>query len=480
MGSLRLYKPRVTRDARASLLVLFPGLVASGCGERTRLELGESRPWDLAGSNSSPASGVPSAAASSSDERTDEATTDATREMLPAAGVRGRVVDFWGQAVPHVALDVDGQVVRADVDGVFEVNEARKIYDVSLVVHIEGEARETYAWTFEGLTRRDPLLQVYRGLPPRRATLRFTRLGAADRTPPCAALAISGEHGHDAFAFNEDARISFVWRGPRVLDASAEVLFWEPPSTGDCGAVEAYLFPDSRVLRIQPGGVYDVEVRDPVAAQTMATSTITGRVVAAEPVTMSLFAQTSGGSSVPIPSSPVVNGGYTQEVPLVEDATFVVAASRGGFGAVDYAVSYVMGVQPGTSDVDLALPSVSSLTSPPADARVARGESFEWEPTGVVSLFSVSEEQAFVTQYVVTRRSEVTLRDLSHLGATWNHGAEHRWAVERHGAVASLDEWSSGFSLDPFSVDFAVPVGPHRKASHFARSALRSVRFDSP
>ena len=96
-----------------------------------------------------------------------------------------------------------------------------------------------------------------------------------------------------------------------------------------------------------------------------------------------------------------------------------------------------------------------------------------------MSLLSVAEEHAFATQYVVTRRSQTTLRDLSHLGAAMKPGAAYRWTVERHGSVASVDEWSNASALDPFSVDFAVPVGPKRASGHFARSALRSVSFDT-
>lgn len=454
---------------------------SSGAGDATGTGAPPTAPSDV-GSTSPTRDPTDTSAPSSTPD-----TTDA-----PPGFVRGQLLDFWGHPVPNIELDVGGVRAVTAADGMFTADDVPEVYDLSLVVHLDEEARETYGWTYQGLTSRRVVLPVYRGLPPRRAKLRIDVPNLEppidDRDYPCGALALDGQHGHQAFSiYQKSMPLSVVWRGPTELSLSARGLFWEPRDPG-CAVPARFLGWQRQHVNLRPRdesalAFDEVSESRPVTAATLEgtvsldAATSDGAVEAGR-ASASLFLRFSDGATIPLGSTDLENGRFSFVAPIVDDASWIVAASHTLDG--DYAVHYDRVAPSQAVRVALQPPPSPRLLQPPDRASVRPNEAtFEWAASGHVGVLMVTQHEAFTVQFVVTANHSVTLPDLSHLGFTLAAGEPYTWGVEVHAPVSSVDDWlDRPFPLDPFSIDFQSPMGPSQTAGKLARSGGRQVEFN--
>ncbi|HOU93861.1 MAG TPA: hypothetical protein PLU22_22580, partial [Polyangiaceae bacterium] len=152
------------------------------------------------------------------------------------APVHGRLIDFWGHALPDVTVDVDGVVTTTDDDGEFDVAGVAATYDVSFVVRAGVTLRETHGWVFQGLTRRDPTLQVYSGLERRSGDFGVTPTGGAfgeNRTLTVAFGSADGTKMQEDVGELGLGLATMVWEGGATTTATAHgLLFQFDPETG--------------------------------------------------------------------------------------------------------------------------------------------------------------------------------------------------------------------------------------------------------
>lgn len=497
MGSRIVFRPRPAYRGRVSRSSLPPYrslrpvlcLVAClGCGERKWLEFGTLV-------NTEP--NVPvEASVSGRTPSTGPEVPDAYGGVIPSAlpavppavpdirQVSGQVIDFWGHPVPSVELEVDGRLVTSDTEGLFEVSDVSERYDISLVVQVNGEASEAYGWTFEGLTRRDPTLQVYRGLPIRRANL-LVRGPTQDGGTPCGVVALGGKHGHATFKLYPELTVSMVWRG---VDAPVDVhsLTWEPLEAGRCDLPVRYSSHTiNRVVQV-PGQVQELTIDAASGSAVVETNYVSGVVDSAVggPLELSVFTRVTEGPTLPVANQNVelddadaAGAGFTLPVPRLSGASVTVAASRGGLGDGGYTVAYETWSPENEEPMVLTLPSLPLLETPEVDAAVPLERApFAWRTDAEVAILAVAADDGFWGRFVVTSEQRAVLRDLSHLGMPAPPAGESAWSVEAYGGFRDVDEFTAaGGSLDPFSTDFRVPVGSRVGRGSLARSIPRGL-----
>ena len=406
--------------------------------------------------------------------------TPAPTQPAELPPVRGRVADFWGHPVPNVQLDVGGIRTTSGPDGSFQALSVPQVYDVSMVIEIDGEASERYAWTYQELTTRVPVLPVYRGLPPRRATLRLQLPSADGEMFPCGALAFGGEHGHDAFKiFQASSATSVVWRGVEAIDMNVHALFWESGDPANCDAPETFTAWRQYQRLLEPGS--DVMLLVENVGPDSETSTRSIEATASNEGTgsleASLFLRFPNGATLPVVSREVAaDTAFSLPAPVIDETTVLVAASR--VGAADYAVDYQTLGSASSSAVALRTPRAPTLTRPAAEARGPVDTTvFEWASDSV-SVLVVTELDAFHAQFLVTSKNRVTLPDLSHLGFELAPDVPHSWDIEVHHPAPTVDEWLEvEGGLDPFSTNFSSPVGLNASSGQFARSEVRRIFF---
>lgn len=472
-----------------------------GCWESKRLDFGtlsstEGKPLpnpahsdsattsDSANTSASTNTGLPPSPAETLEVPDPVATTEPTVMAPNRELVRGKIVDFWGHPVPNVSIDVGGALTTTASDGTFQAAGVPEIYDLSLVVRIDGEATETYGWTYQGLTDRDVVLPVYRGLPPRRATLRLELPASDGGTLPCGALALGGQRGHDAFAiYQTSTPVSVVWRGVNTLPLNVQSLFWQA-SDADCKIPVEFLGWRQDETTLDPGDDVTLTLAGPSDGNVVGTSNIEAVVRSDDEgtLTTSLFLRFTNGASIPVSSLTTVPGEVTSlAVPVIDATTLIVAGTRTGVAVANYAVDYTSFTAGSPLEVELRPPTSPSLVQPANEARLSRGATlFHWEPDKHVAILAVTKHEGFTEQFVVTSNNRVQLPDLSHLGLVLEADAAFSWTVEFHGAEPTVEEWlRAELPLDPFSVDFHSPMGRAVSSGRLARSEARTVYFAS-
>lgn len=482
------------------MLAVGIGSFLYGCGERQRLDFGTLTNDESPGlaqtsssSTSFPPSGeappveptIPSVTPAGSATIAPTATTiapTATTNPIPSEPVRGKVLDFWGQPVANLSLDVGGITAATAADGTFEAHQVPLVYDVSFVVRLDVEAVETYAWTYQELIDRTPVLYVYRGLPQRRATLRLQLPSLGGGTLPCGAMALDGRHGHEAFAiYQASTPVPVVWRGTDAIAMNVHSLFWEA-SDANCDVPTLFSGWQQYEVPLLPGDDETLTMADPADSLPVATSQISGTVYSEGEgaIQAALFLRFASGATLPVGRRALgAETSFAFAAPLVDDTTLIVAASR--VAGTDYAVDYESYPSGAYSDIEIRLPEPPALVQPLDGAQLAPGAAtFEWVSQNSVAMLVVSQAEGFTIQFLVTAQNRVQLPDLSHLGFSFEPGVPYNWGVETNRVAPTVDEWlESPFPLHPFSIDYDSPMGPEITSGAFSHSARRTVSFSS-
>ncbi len=384
--------------------------------------------------------------------------------------VTGKVIDFWRHPVAGVPIAIGDTTTTTASDGSFTIDDVGAEYDVQLLVRWASPPIGVYGWRFEGLTRRDPTLQVYRALDVRGATVVTTPKGAQGSNATPLAFAFGGVDGATSLRVSGAAEVSTWWFGPTTTTVTAHALSWQ--ASDDLPV--SYSGYDSKLVALVDGEKSDVNL-DLSATDSIATGSIGGTVSSS----VSMYRRNrvhlrfTDGAAIELVDEGTDVGTFTYAVPGLTGTTVVMSASAGLDSRFDgYAVAHADGVAAGTLDIALTVPELPQLKEPVRGATdVDEHVAFSWEAdsSGVVCFVKDEElEQGF---FVVTAKQELTLPSFSSLGLDLRKGAPHLWAVEVHGEYASVDEMADpdGF-LDSFSNTYDRPMGPQRGSGSFAAS----------
>jgi hypothetical protein len=401
--------------------------------------------------------------------------------------VAGHVVDFLLHPVPGLRVTIGEQEVLSGDDGAFTIEGVTPPYDVSLIASTTQSSFSFryYAYVYQGLTRPDPTVQVYYGLPERNSSL---DLAVSNNT------FVDGDNRQLLFAFSSpdgaysatginvvDPSLFPAWNGPASTAGNAHGLLVQRSST-DTGApplgYEAY---QTTPLALTDEG--DSIVGLDMSADTIPTITLTGSVDSGPfgSATHLISTRFADGTALPLLSADSTQEAFSYLLPVLPNASLTVAASAGVPG---YTVAHADAV-PATAqqNVALVLPRPVSPNAPANGSAVGPGTPFSWSTVGQsaqVFVWHIESEAFFEGIYVITSRSEITFpqvpgysMNLPEAGDDW----AFYWSVETHGDHPNVDAATGpGGLYDSFALELNVGTGPSRGGGgYYTNSDARSV-----
>lgn len=414
---------------------------------------------------------------------TEETTSSTSEPSDPALRVTGRVIDFWEHPVPNVPVHIGPREALTDDSGEFTIEGVPSEYDLSLAVRIVGEVSEVYAWHYIGLTRRDPTLQIYKGLNQHTAPLELSFTGFDPDAGWRGEVAVGGQHGQRAYPLGDDVATTLGWRGPAEQVSPVRVLMWSTTEEAPRAPAE-YLYSAASEVTLSESVTASVAISITEPFTPLSTHRV-GFTTTNAPNTSHLataYVRFDGGPSIQVAQEPRLSATtdpFLVTVPRIPDASVTLAALSGN-GAND--TPFVITYAPQLTNAEtpaLTFPTVSELESPAPDAEgVTTDTPFTWSDTAGTYVVMFEDLAVYQTVFVVTAEPTVTVPDLEHLAVYYPHGGAYRWAVESHGLATSVDQLCERGYLDPFSGDFLYPIGPRAGEGSFWRSEGRTFEFD--
>lgn len=353
--------------------------------------------------------------------------------------VSGTVIDVWGHPLPSVAISIGSEVTATDAQGKFSVANVAATYDATLVVRPGfGGGSGSYAYVYQGLTRRDPTLQVYRGVGDQSANPIITPMGANAMNTNVFAFGSPDGGSHRSFETSPIEPLGGIaWFGPAMTTGAYHVLSWRKDTNGFPTAYYSYL-----TAPLNPVADTDIPLTLTLTNNLTAAGTVAGSVTS--PTTASrtnyLFARFKDNAVVPIADVTASAAAFTFNVPSLADADITVAASEGSdeyYGP--YGIAYKT-VAPGATGVALSIPSPPTAVAP-ADGRtgVNGTTTFQWAGTDNVFVLHVESKNFYQGMFIITSAKSTKLPDVG--GSFFLPANEvHRWQVEVHGAYTSVDQ----------------------------------------
>jgi len=406
------------------------------------------------------------------------------------AGVHGHVIDFWGHALGAVPVQIGEALVKTDQDGAFAVDSATAQYDASLVVSYTDNGRlKTRGWVYQGLTRRDPTLQVYDGLATVSASLDIKPNSPATLTDVRTLTVALG--GTDVSQTNYDVSgagtdgTSVDWQGPATTQTTAHALIWEKGGDGFPAKFIAY---DTQSVALSSLLATHAQASFALTADTIAVGNIAGTIAGASFTdrSNSVFLRFASGAVMQLLSEQPTTASFTYVVPSIATVTATVAASQGDVNT-EYAIAHKDGLLPGAAPINLAIPTPAKAlaVSPGADVdKVSATTQFTFMAGGSTAPFVavLTSGDPFTSDdslYVVSSKAPFTLPKVVGGMYTLKAGASYIFRVETHGAPASVDAMagSTGF-LDAFSAsDFGdTPSGPRSGDGSYTLSSVLNFK----
>jgi hypothetical protein len=389
--------------------------------------------------------------------------------------VIGRVVDFWLQPLVNVPVTIGTTVVTTNGQGVFSVPSVAPTYDVSLVVTWPGGQGGSYAWRFEGLTRRDPTLQVYKGRQNRYGSFTLDPQGETLGASRRLSVTLAGPNGatfHDDIS-GTGLMTDTNWDGPPTTQVTTHGLVWEFDMNELPTVYRSY---DVTSTALDEAATVRPVIALSLADETISSGSVSGTVTSSSNTerTNVAFARFAAGAAIRIVSDYPGPNTYSYVFPTLPSSTVTVAASEGDsyFGA--FGIAHRDGLAAGQSGVALAIPDPMAQTMPAtALTNVGPSTQFGWSGGAGPCVFHIENSNYYEGIFVVTSRRTIALPTFD--GYTLRRGGNHFWRVERHGSASSVDALAGpqGY-LDPFSVSDDFPYGPRTGDGTFSISTGRS------
>ena len=374
--------------------------------------------------------------------------------------VRGRIIDFYGHPVPGITIGINGTDVVTNAQGQFTFENVPDVYDASFVV--QNVPNREYAWVFQGLTRRDPTLQVFQGVPERGMGTDWRATDGAPTATQNLTVAVGSEYGagqvREIPANGRDSA-SLYWFGPAASPATGHALMWsyDEDSELPTNYVSYTTFPFVLEENLAERPLTNVSVAPTEITQANIGGTVTdlvetGRVNYA-------FVRFANGATIDLFTDDPGPGTFSYLVPALPNGTVTFAASDENWPSREFAIVH-QEVVPGTTNLALAIPMAASLTAPAdgEDTLVDDETEFRYQnrQDGVGAVVVRLEDEVCWCRgvYVVTANTTFTIPAVLNGGFNLRSGMLHQWMVEAHGEYATVDDMASpvGYA-SPFGID---------------------------
>jgi len=398
------------------------------------------------------------------------------------------VIDFWGHQLSGVPVEIGGTLVTTDNVGAFTIDNVAAEYDASLVVQFpDNYDGQIYGWVYQGLTRRDPTLQVYAGLEQQSGNVSITPTHAEltltdGRTQSISFGGPDGQSNFTGVGALGYAQASVSWRGPAMTQQTVHGLIFSEDPTSDLPT--GYAAYDAKPISLN-ATVTDVSpVTLDMSAKTIASGNITGTVTPAGFDTRGnrVFLQFTSNAFIQLADDNGPNT-FTYHVPTIANSSVTFAAFEGQAYYGPYAIAHQDALAAGATGVAVTIPKPSSqlaLTPATAINKVDASTQFSFQAAaGAAGLFVIAFENANTGAlktdglFIVTSKKTLKLPKVANDTFALLPGNSYYWRVQTHGALANADAATSpGGFMDSFSGDYyhLTPRGPRRGSGAFTIS----------
>lgn len=419
-------------------------------------------------------SGKQQPAAAGSAAMTTSAGQGAAGAKAEAAGpVIGTIIDYRGRKVPGVSVRVGTEQTTTDADGKFSVADAAASYDVTLLIQTTiRNGAASLVWQFQGLHRRDPTLQVYRGLPERYGEVMIHADNATFPLPSGHTIYAGWSSPDGDFGLELSSQdthyLSPEWTGPAMTQGTAHALW---VNTANGVPTEYFAHSATSVLMtadMTGQATFDLSGDKP--ATGVVSGTVTGHALGNRR-NEAYLRFTGDNAALQLVNQWDATDSFMYTLPSLPDSKLTVVAKSvampGGMAAA-YAE-----VEAGAAALALELPALPTLAAPDdGKANVDGSNMFQWNSDAHVFLLAARSVDYYDSVYVVTSAKQTRLPIGADLGYTPRANAAFEWSVEVHDAYASVDDatGANGF-LSAYAGD--TLRGPRRGAGTFAQSVPR-------
>ena len=289
----------------------------------------------------------------------------------PVTGtVHGKLVDYYGQNIPNVTLQIGDEQVSSDDNGEFTVEDVAATYDLSLIAGATG-------WVFQGLTRRDPTLQIFSGLPYRSTSLDASfkpgvTVGANENITVAMATP-SGLYVRPDVGTDSSFYLYPEWEGGATATGTAHALYWSiNPATKLPAVYKAYDTKTQAFADNVDGApmLFDIGSKTPFTSKAI-TGTATPYGLGTR--TNSVFARFSSGAVIQLVDHTPTENAFSYLVPEgIADVSFTVAAWEGST-AGPMGLVHKGGLTPGDEVGTLDIPRPPTVLTPPGGSKNVDG-----------------------------------------------------------------------------------------------------------
>lgn len=396
----------------------------------------------------------------------------------PLEAVRGVLLDALRRPLANVALRVGDQSVTTDGLGKFAVEKVGATYDVSFKLNTTvDETATTYAWRFEGLSRRDPTLVVYPAAEMHQTNLVWHTKGAT-------------------FPFQASERMLAGFGSPdgdftvgvNTADYDSPLVYWTGTQTtvgvthglmftvsGDDELPLEYLAHDAKPLTLVVGT--DAEATFDFANTKPQSGAIAGRVTGKGQGDRRnvLVLRWTDGTSFVLGADESATEAFSYKVPTIANASAALIGMQGRWDQYPRSVAFADNLSAGQTGITLEVPASASLSAPgDGSMRADATTAFQWAGDAKVFVLAAHAKKGYDAMFVVTGAKETKLPIGEATAYTPPAGAEFSWSVETHGPYASVDEAADDEGLISAYFDGRLH-GPRRGAGTFTVSEQRTV-----
>jgi len=424
-------------------------------------------------------------AAADSGTRQPRAAGSTAPSSMPAAGaggapavitspVTGTLIDYRRRKLPGVSIRIGDRETTTDAEGKFTIPEVAVRYDVTVRIQTSiNNSATTLIWQFQGLSRRDPTLQVFRGLPERSGEFR-SHIGnvtfplLADQTVLLAWSSPDGDFNFDTTSEDLDY-LSPVWTGPTTTTGTAHALLL----TTSAGLPSRYHAYDAQtvVMTADMRGQASFDLGTPLQEGAAISGIVKGNPGLGErrnevylrfrdqEVALKIVDQWSAADS------------FNYPVPTLADASLTVV-TKSVANPAGIAAAYAE-VEPGGAPLTLELPALPTLSAPDdGKTNIDGSTELHWSGSARVFMLAARSIQTYDAIYVVTEAKQTRLPIGIQFGYTPQAASDFEWSVEVHDAHANIDEATS--EAGHLSAYASEEIrGPKRGPGSFARSVPR-------
>lgn len=389
--------------------------------------------------------------------------------------VNGKIVDFFGNPVGNVTVQIGEDVTSTNADGEFTFEDVPGEYEVSALVKRESNTK-WYGWVYQGLTRRDPTLQVYQGREDRYCQMLLKTTGAAPGANDVIISSIGSPDGNSTYD-DVDASVGsndyHDWEGAAATQGNAHALFFtRNAATSLPSAYKAY---DTKLLALADG--VSGEVTYDLSADVIASGNLTGSVVPAgeDDRTNMVFLRFGSGASIKLVEHEPTMNNFSYLVPTITGASVSMLAAEGSFyGPLGVVHKEGLSAGDATGAMDIPLPAEPLTPNQTAvDADTAEFTFKASADNAGAFVVTMENDSIYESIYIVTSKTKFTMPSIVGGALPLRTGMNYHWWVETHGDFATVDEMAgpNGFADAYSHPGFGyVPTGPIQQDGSYTYS----------